>query len=70
REAAILCLVLSSTAPCMPTRLQQVQALSLQDTFYPGYRPFTTAPLKPDTDASAGKILEHLFHTLHALVMR
>lgn len=70
REAAVLCLVLSSTAPCMPTRLQQVQTLSLQDTFYSGYKPFTTASSKPDTDVSAGKILEHLFHTLHALVMR
>lgn len=70
RETVILCMLLSWTAPCMPTRLQRVQALSLQDTFYRGHRPLTTDTSDLDRDVSAGKILEHLFHTLHALVMR
>ena len=70
REAAVLCLVLSCTAPCMPSRLQQSQVLRLQDTFYRGHKPSTSNTSARDMDVSAGKILEHLFHTLHALVTR
>lgn len=70
RETVILCLLLSWTAPCMPMRIQRAQVLSLQDTFYRGHKPFTTDTSNPDRDVSAGKIIEHLFHTLHALVMR
>ena len=70
REKVVLCLLLSCTAPCMPTRLQGAQVLRLQEMFYRGHRPFTTDSSDPERDVSAGKILEHLFHTLHALVMR
>lgn len=70
REKVILCLILSSTAPCMPARLNGLEMLRLQDTFYRGHKPFALDRSDPDSDVSAGKIVEHFFHTLHAHISR
>jgi hypothetical protein len=70
REKVILCLILSSTAPCMPARLKGLEMLRLQDTFYKGHEPIAWDSSKADADVSAGKIVEHFFRTLHANVSR
>ena len=70
REKVILCLLLSCTAPCMPARLQRQELPRLQDTFYRGHSPLTAQDLNTDPNASAGKIVEYLFHILHAQIWR
>ncbi|MGV8863179.1 MAG: hypothetical protein ACOH2T_18690 [Pseudomonas sp.] len=68
REHVILCLLLSCTAPCMPAATGRQDLPQLQDTFYGGHTP----PARRDggPNASAGKVVEHLFQILHAQTRR
>lgn len=68
REKVILCLLLSCTAPCMPTRSLQPELLRLQDTFYKGHEPLASDDQHSDPNVSAGKIVEHLLRILQAQI--
>lgn len=68
REKVILCLLLSCTAPCMPVRSQRLDLPLFQDVFYGGHRPLAVHDTEPNV--SAGKIVEYLFHILHAQILR
>lgn len=64
REKVILCLLLSFTAPCTPTRARLPEMLCLQDTFYSEYGAPTSDGKSTDLNISAGRIVEHLLRVL------
>ncbi|WP_212566726.1 hypothetical protein, partial [Pseudomonas aeruginosa] len=66
REKVILCILLSLTAPCTPTRARLPEMLCLQDSFYSEYGTHTSDGKNTDLNISAGRIVEHLLRVLRA----
>ncbi|HHK0408369.1 TPA: hypothetical protein ACQQIM_006254, partial [Pseudomonas aeruginosa] len=66
REKVILCILLSFTAPCTPTRARLPEMLCLQDIVSSEYGAPPSDGKSTDLNISAGRIVEHLIRVLRA----
>ncbi|MCP8465082.1 hypothetical protein NK553_14105 [Pseudomonas sp. ZM23] len=70
RETLILCLLLSETAPCMPSRMRLQELSCLRSQHYAEPLPGIRGRTNKDADIPAGKIVDYLLQLLREFTLQ